>query len=419
MIAQFSKKTPSESVQVSFDFSSLLATPSDLITAVNWLITVQTGIDPNPNAMLSGLGAFTTNTASHLIVGGINTNSYLISCTATTSSGQILTLAGTMQISTAAATTKIASRQDLADYCLRQLGGGVVNIEVSNEQIDDAIDSAIQYYHEYHFDGIDRGYMVYKIAGTTMVVADGTIFNKGDNVASTDNKTAALIASVTGNILVTNKQIGFTKFAIGDTVKNTISGLTTTITGITLGDVDNGWIPIGDEVVSVKKILNISSVLGSSDYMFNVQYQIMMAEIQNLTSAGTAYYYGVQQYLGHLDFIMKKEKDFRFNRRRHQLYLDISWTTDVKVGSLVALELYTAIDPEQFPAVYSDIWLRRYATALIKRQWGSNLGKYQGLQLPGGVTYDGNRIYGEAVQDIQKLEDEAVFSSAPLEFLSG
>jgi hypothetical protein len=314
----------------------------------------------------------------------------------------------------------MSARQDLADFILRQLGSPVIVIEVDSQQLEDNIDLAVQYYHEYHFDGIERDYLSYIIVGTKITVANATGFTKGAAISSLDGATVALISDVTGNVITINKQVGLIKFSVGQTVtNNTQGGVQTTISGIVLGDPDNGWIPVADEVVGVKKILNITSILGSSDYMFNVNYQIMMSEIQNLTSAGTAYFYGVQQFLGHLDFIMKKEKDFRFNRRMNRLYLDIAWTQDVKVGDVVIAEVYRALDEVNFPKILDDIWLKRYATALVKKQWGSNTRKYQGMQLPGGVTFNGQTIYDEAVEEVKYLEGEAIYSTSPLEFMTG
>jgi hypothetical protein len=314
----------------------------------------------------------------------------------------------------------MSARQDLADFILRQLGSPVIVIEVDSQQLEDNIDLAVQYYHEYHFDGIERDYLSYIIVGTKITVADATGFTKGGAVMSLDGATVALISNVTGNVITINKQVGLVKFSVGQTISTGNSGgAQTTISGIVLGDPDNGWIPVADEIVGVKKILNITSILGSSDYMFNVNYQIMMSEIQNLTSAGTAYFYGVQQFLGHLDFIMKKEKDFRFNRRMNRLYLDIAWTQDVKVGDVVIAEVYRALDEVNFPKILDDIWLKRYATALVKKQWGSNTRKYQGMQLPGGVTFNGQTIYDEAVEEVKYLEGEAIYSTSPLEFMTG
>lgn len=313
----------------------------------------------------------------------------------------------------------IKSRQELAEYALRQLGAPVINIEVADEQIEDCVELAIQYYHEYHFDGIDRDYLVHKITGSSITVADGTKFTKGDKVTSLDGNTTAMVEAIAGNVLTTNRQIGFDKFQKDQVVKSGNTGQQTTITAITLGDVDNGWIPAAENIVGVKKILNITSVLGSSDYMFNVQYQIMLSEMQNLTKAGTSYFYGVMQYLGHLDFLMKKEKDFRFNRRMNRLYLDVAWGSDIKAGDIVVAEIYRAIDDAEYSEVLDDIWLKKYTTSLIKKMWGTNLRKYQNMQLPGGITFNGQVIYDEAITELKDLEAEAIYSTSPLEFMTG
>jgi hypothetical protein len=313
----------------------------------------------------------------------------------------------------------IQSRQQLVDFCLRQLGAPVINIEVADEQVADCIELATQWYIERHFDGIERDYLSYIIQGTKITVSDPTIFSSIGIVADLLGQTSAKISKIEGTVITTNKQLGIAKFAVGQTICNGNPNQTAVITSIILGDPDNGWIPVPDTVVGIIKILNITSILGSADYMFNVNYQIMMSEIQNLTSAGTAYFYGVQQFLGHLDFIMKKEKDFRFNRRTNQLYLDIAWTTDVKVGDIVIAEIYRSSDDDTYPKVLNDIWLKKYATALVKKMWGSNLRKYQGMQLPGGVTFNGQAIYEEGVQEIKDLEDEAINSAAPLSFMCG
>lgn len=313
----------------------------------------------------------------------------------------------------------ITTRQQLADFALRQLGAPVLNIEVNDAQIEDALELTIQHYHEYHFDGIVRDYYIHKITGTVLTVADGTLFNVGDTISSIDGATKALISNVSVNAITINRQIGFDKFVISQTVKNVNSPTTTTISGIVIGDTDNGWIPAGDDIVGVVKILNISSILGSGDYMFNMQYQIMMTELQALTKSGASMYYQTLNYLGHLDFIMKKEKNFTFHRRMNRLMLEISWGSDVRVGDIVAAEVYRGVDETIFTEVYDDIWVKRYFTALLKKQWGVNLSKYTGMQLPGGLTYNGLQIYDQAMQDIQKLEDEALYSTSPLNFEVG
>lgn len=314
----------------------------------------------------------------------------------------------------------IHTRQQLADFALRQLGAPVINIEVDASQIEDAIELAIQHYHEYHFDGIVRDFMVHQITGTQITVNNATGMKSGDILTSLDGLTTkATIASVSGNVLTINHQIGYVKFAVNQQVKTSSSIGPVTISEIVLGDIDNGWVAAGDNIVGVTRILNITNVLGSSDFMFNMQYQIMMTELQALTKAGASMYWQTMNYLGHLDFIMKKEKNYTFNRRMNRLYLEIAWGTDIIPGDFVVAEVYRAIDEAAYPEVYDDIWLKRYVSALLKKQWGTNLLKYKGMQLPGGMTYNGQEIFDAAMDDIQKLENEALYSTSPLDFMVG
>jgi len=313
----------------------------------------------------------------------------------------------------------IQSRQELVNYTLRKLGAPVINIEVDPLQLEDALDDALHHYTEYHFDGITRQFMSHKISGTTVVVDDASSISKGETLTSADNKTRALVDSVSGNTIIINNQRGLIKFAVNDTV--TADGKTTPmiISSITLGDIDNQYVTVDEHVVSVTRILNVSSIMGGGDYMFDLNYQIMMSELQALTKSGVSQFYQTLNYLGHLDFILKKEKNFEFHRRTNRLYLEISWSNDVKVDDIVVAEVYKEIDPTTFPEVYDDIWIKRYFTALVKKQWGQNLSKYDGMQLPGGITYSGKQLVIDAGFEIEKLEDEAINSSAPLGFQIG
>lgn len=410
-------KKSSEVVPLSVDFTNLLATGETVSTAA-LAVNLVSGVDPAYASIIPvGAPTITAGVITSKVLNGVDGVVYQIDCTITTSLGNTYKITTEVEIF-----DSVTARQQFADFCLRQLGAPVINIEVSNEQVEDCIAQAVRYYHEYHFDGIERDYYVYQIVGTKITVANASIFQVGGTVWSADGKTSALIAAVdtVNNIITTNRQMGIIKFAVGNTVSPTYPATTSTaISAIVLGDPDNGYIPAQDTIVGVKKILNITSILGSADYMFNVQYQIMLSEVQNLVSQGVSYFYNVQQYLGYLDFVMKKEKDFRFNRRMNRLYLDIAWSVDVRVGDIVIAEVYRALDESLFPEVYQDIWLTRYSTSLIKKIWGGNLRKYQGMSLPGGVTFNGQQIYNEAIEEIKELEAEAIYSTSPLEFMIG
>lgn len=312
----------------------------------------------------------------------------------------------------------IDTRQKLSEFCLRQLGGGVVNIEVSNDQLEDAVELAVQYYQEYHFDGIERDYIKHKVTATTLVVANATNFEVDQVITGQTSLCTATIIGKDVNTLTIGKMAGPTQLSATEVIKNANLD-STTITTITKGTMDLGYISVDETVVGVKKVLNLTNILTSSDYMFNVQYQLMLSEIQNIAAAQTQYLYGVMNYMAHLDFILRKEKSFRFNRRQNKIFLDINWSGDVAIGDYLVIEVYKALNDDVYSEILNDIWLKRYTTALIKKMWGTNLKKYNGMSLPGGLTYNGQQTYDEAIQEIEKLETEARENSAPLFFEMG
>ena len=126
----------------------------------------------------------------------------------------------------------------------------------------------------------------------------------------------------------------------------------------------------------------------------------------NLLSADISYYYQMKQYLETLNTIFPGDRTFRFNRKSDKLYIDMNWFDQLLPGYYLVIELFTFVDPETVTKVYNDYFLKKYATALIKRQWGANLSKFSGVQLPGGVALNGDKIYDQAIDEIAKLEDE-------------
>ena len=308
---------------------------------------------------------------------------------------------------------EIDSRQELADYALRQLGGGVINVEITPEQIEDAITDAIQYYQEYHYEGIERDYIKYQVRGTYLTLTSANGFAVGDLITTVEGA-HAYVLGVNGDVLEMNKNMGVV-FKTGQTVTN--GAATTTITSTKLGPLDLGYMTMPDNIFSVLRVVNTSGILNSPDILFNVQYQIVSNEIRNLTAGSANYLYSTMNYLGHLDYILKKEKSFRFNRRINRIYFDESW--NISVGSWYVFEVYFTLDPEVYSEVYNDRWLKKYVTALFKRTNGTNLKKFGNMTLPGGITYNGQQMYDEAMQEIQSLEMEASGNGAPLMMVIG
>jgi len=305
------------------------------------------------------------------------------------------------------------SRQDLADYCLRTLGAPVLNIEIADEQLGDAIENALNYYNDYHPDGIERDYLKHKVVFTKMTLDDASLVVVGD-VVQTSGK-AATVKSIDGNILTLNRNQGPDSWALGDVVS--FPNGSATVTAVTLGDPDNRWIPIDENIQGVIRVL--PWVLGFGDGLFDITYQLRMNDLRNLSSGTMNYFTSTMEYLSLLDFLLRKEKAFRFNRRMNRLYLDIDWDQDISEGTYMVIECYRLIDDTEFPEVYNDPWLKKYSAAWVKRYWGANLRKYNGISLPGGITLDGERIYGEANAELAALEDDMINNQAPLQWIMG
>jgi len=293
------------------------------------------------------------------------------------------------------------------------LGAPVLNIEIADEQLGDAIENALNYYNDYHPDGIERDYLKHKVVFTKMTLDDASLVVVGD-VVQTSGK-AATVKSIDGNILTLNRNQGPDSWALGDVVS--FPNGSATVTAVTLGDPDNRWIPIDENIQGVIRVL--PWVLGFGDGLFDITYQLRMNDLRNLSSGTMNYFTSTMEYLSLLDFLLRKEKAFRFNRRMNRLYLDIDWDQDISEGTYMVIECYRLIDDTEFPEVYNDPWLKKYSAAWVKRYWGANLRKYNGISLPGGITLDGERIYGEANAELAALEDDMINNQAPLQWIMG
>jgi len=150
-----------------------------------------------------------------------------------------------------------------------------------------------------------------------------------------------------------------------------------------------------------------------------LQYQLRLNDLYDLTATSLIYYKTVMNHLALLDHELNGHNNFRFNRRQGRIFLDINWDVDVILGDYIVLETYAALDPNTWSKVWDDPWLKHYAAALIKRQWGTNLKKFGGIALPGGVQLDGQSMYDEANTEIRELDEIIQNKSAPLEFIMG
>ena len=254
--------------------------------------------------------------------------------------------------------SKPSTRQGLIDYCLRRLGYPVLEVNVDDDQIDDLIDDAIQYFQERHFDGVERMLLKHKI---------------------------------------TNENKETLKTGITTTTANSTVGITTT----TFTESQN-FIQLPDHVLGVERVLKMDASTISSG-LFNIKYQIFLNDLYYYGALDLMNYAMTKTYLEDLSRIITPDTQLRFNKKNHRLYLDIDFGM-MSDDTFIIIDGYRLLDPSDAPAIYNDFWLKKYATAIIKKQWGTNLIKFNGVMLPGGVQLNGRQIYDDAVKEIEEIE---------------
>ena len=305
----------------------------------------------------------------------------------------------------------LSTRQDLIDYSLRRLGYPVIEINVDEDQVNDRIDDALQFFQEYHFDGVERTYVKHKITGSTLNITTGIAanFTVGETLTGGTSLATAKVVSGSGSSFVIDNING--TFQASETVTGSSSGLiaTTSATSpFTKGDIENGYIDISNNILSIIKVFpfGATSTTTGTNNMFDLMYQFRLNDMYNLLASDMTYYSMVNTHLSTLDQLFVNQRQIRWNRKTNRLYIDTDWDKTFNVGDYVIAEAYAILDPSDYPEVWDDMFLKKYATALIKRQWGENMKKFAGVQLPGGVTLNGDQIFQEAVAEIQEIEQE-------------
>jgi len=231
---------------------------------------------------------------------------------------------------------KPTTRATLQEYCLRSLGSPVIEVNVDDDQIEDRTDDALQFYQEYHSDGVIREYIKHELTAT---------------------------------------------------------------------DITNNYITLNDSVTSVVRMLNINATTGSS--LFDMGYHMRQNDIFLLQGLSTQMqeYEMSQQKLSLVDHRLNSQEHIRFSRHMNRIHMDEGYG-DLSAGEFIVLEVYSIIDPSTYTDVFNDHFLKKYLTALIKRQWGANMMKFEGFQLPGGITMNGRQMFDDAIEEIKELEEE-------------
>jgi hypothetical protein len=280
-----------------------------------------------------------------------------------------------------------STRKELIDYGKRQLGAPVLEINVADEQIEDALDDTIIFYQDRHMDGVEKMYLKHKISKD---------FTDTIQATSAEGRETSLGITTTTSSSVNITGIGTTTFKFDET---------------------QNFIQIPDAVIGIEKVWKVDSRAIASN-MFNITYQLFLNEIYYFSSMELLSYTQTKRYLEDIDFILHPDKQIRFNRRQNRLYIDSDYSS-MKEDDYLIIECYRVLDPNDYPKVYNDRWVKKYFTAKLKKQWGQNLIKFQGVKLPGGIELNGRQIYDDGVAEMQAIEDKmsTEFELPPLDFI--
>ena len=268
------------------------------------------------------------------------------------------------------------TKATLKSYCLRALGFGVIDINVSDDQADDRLDEALQYFAQYHYDGIEKMYLKH------LITSDEVTRARSDaSTTATDTADSSITA--------TWKE-------------------------------GKNFIPVPSAVVSVVQVFPFTDT-GAGSNMFDIRYQLRLNDLFDFSSTSVIQYQMTMDNIDLLEHILVGETPIRFNQHQNRLYIDMDWENDVTADvDYLVIECYRKIDPTTYTDIYDDIYLKRYATTLLKKQWGANLSKFNGVTMLGGVTMNGETLYSQAVEEQNKLEEEIQLAfELPINYMIG
>jgi len=260
-----------------------------------------------------------------------------------------------------------STRGELIDYCKRKLGAPVLEINVADEQVEDIIDDAVQFFQERHFDGVYQTFMKYKI--TQNDIDRGRAKSGGVGVTTT---------TATADIVGTSTTFSWEE--------------------------NSNYLQVPPEILGVTKIFHFDGSNTITNNMFSVKYQLFLNDIYYWGSTELLSYAMTKTYLEDINFLLTTQKQIRFNKRQDRLYLDIDWSS-LTVGDFIVIDCFRLLDPSDYGRVWNDSFLKPYATALLKKQWAQNMLKFQGVKLPGGIELNGREMYEDAEKDLEKIRE--------------
>ena len=281
--------------------------------------------------------------------------------------------------------SKPASRTELIDYAKRQLGAPVLEINVADEQISDLLDDAFQFWNERHYDGVVKMPMKYQFTDDDISRGNGTVGIVTTNVTQPASTGIGTTAGADATF----------KF-----------------------EENSNYIKMPDSIIGVNKIYRFDGSNTMTNNMFSVKYQLFLNDVYYFDSLELLTYAMTKTKLEDIDFLLNTEKQIRYNIRQDRLYLDIDWGS-VSLNDYIIIDCWRILDPSDSTKVYNDRFLKRYFTALLKRQWGQNLIKFQGVKLPGGIELNGRQMYDDAQLELDKIQERMTwdYEELPLDMI--
>jgi len=269
----------------------------------------------------------------------------------------------------------ITTRETMKQYCLRALGKPVIEINVEDDQVEDRIDEALQYFAQYHYDGVERMYLKHEVTAADITRA------RSDETLST----------------------------VTDTADSTVTAV---------WKEGKNYIPMPSSVMSVVQVFPFTDKAALN--LFDVRYQLRLNDLYDFSSTSIIHYDQTLRHLDLLDHILVGERPVRYNMHKNRLYIDMDWENDVSAGDYLIIECHRKLDPATYTDAFDDLFLKKYCIQLIKRQWGANLIKFQGVAMLGGVQMNGEQLYTQAQEEITKLEEQIQLSyELPPQYMVG
>jgi hypothetical protein len=281
-----------------------------------------------------------------------------------------------------------STRQELIDYCKRQLGAPVLEINVADEQISDLVDDAVQYFQQRHFDGVSQVYLKYQITQDDIDrgKARPSVVSGGTNAG---------IASTSATSSIGGSDVTFTYYE------------------------NSNYLQVPPDIIGVTKVFKYDDAQSVSvSNMFSFKYQLFLNDIYYWGQTDLLSYSMAMSYLETTDFLLNTHKQIRFNQRQDRMYLDVDWA-NLRVGEFIIIDCFRQMDGNSFNRVWNDPFLKKYLTALMKKQWGQNLIKFQGVKLPGGVELNGRQIYDDGVKELEDIKSQmsSTYELPPLDLI--